>query len=183
VIPEKDASSKGIKDLFTDQKQMQVDQLLNSPYTQEVADSIYLLSSNEKQSLFYGLLNNLKNTYRTGTSIYTLHSIVYLTHILQSKFRKDSNDEENTFLLSVYVEKCLEYISFAQSESIQFATDLTDESSRYHLVGVENLEKLLAHGDILPLALEYGYEEIRKKGGQIPEYLERQLTEINMRYF
>jgi hypothetical protein len=161
-----------------------IERLLGSPYTTELGNSLYDMKSNEKRDIFCKLVLNFKNTFLTGTSIYTLHSLTYMIHILQSLFRNEGDSAQNILLLGSFVSLCQDYVSFAQSEGIHRWSDGDKESGpRYTLVGHEKLEYLNAHGDILPLAMEYGFEEIVSKGGNIPSFLQSQLNDINLRYF
>lgn len=161
-----------------------VERLLGSPITTELSNSIYDLKSNEKRDIFCKLFLNFKNTFSSGTSIYTLHSLIYMTYILQSLFRDEGNTAQNILLLDSFVSLCQDYISFAQSEGIQqWSDNRIDSGAKYTLVGQDRLEYLNAHGDLLPLAMEYGFEEIVSKGGNIPTFLQSQLLDINLRYF
>jgi hypothetical protein len=163
---------------------MDVNELLHLPVDEELIIRIYNLTNTNKKILFYDLLSNFKKTFESGTSLYTLHSLMYMIYILQFKFRAQQSTPENLIMTSHFVDLCRGYVSFANSESIQFGAD--EDSISYVLVAAQEMESLEAHGDNLYFAIEYGFSEIRKVSGDpqiLPDVLERQLKEINGRYF
>lgn len=158
---------------------MEATDLLNIPNDEKVSKILINMSHSEKVCTFNNLLNNFKNTYKNGTTYFTLLTLSHLLCILNIIVEKRYHTFETKMQFRMFNHICVKYIDFAKNEILNYA-NIVDELKR--------IQKLFPHADILPLAIEYCYPNLveylkcESDENQM-QYIQEYLQKINSRYF
>lgn len=137
------------------------------------------MTYSEKIYTFESLLKNFKNTYKNGTTYFTLLSISFMISILSDIVNKCYQNKETSAYFGSMNNILLDYISIAEKEDI---------CPRKSFDELSKLGKLFPHGDILPMALEYGYTNLIENiifpvDHEITKRIMDTLNKINGKYF
>lgn len=158
---------------------MDATDILYIPNDERVNRIIINMSYSEKIYTLESLLKNFKSTYKNGTTYFTLLSVSFMISILSDIVNKCYQNEDTSAYFASMNSILLDYISFAEKENICPRKSFDEQS---------NLRKLLPHGDILPMALEYGYTNLIENiiypaDYEIAQRIMDTLNKINGKYF